>query len=38
MGAREAFRRAVRAHLSGLGRTQQELAGAIGLHPDVLSH
>lgn len=34
----EKFREAVRGHLRALGRTQQELAGAVGLHPHVLSH
>lgn len=32
------FRDLVRAHRRALGRTQQELARAIGLHPNVLSH
>ncbi len=32
------FRAAVRAHRRPVGRTQQQLARAIGLHPDVLSH
>ncbi len=34
----ERFRQEVRAHLAALGRTQRELARALGLHPDVLSH
>jgi len=34
----ERFRREVRARLGALGRSQQELARAIGLHPAVLSH
>ena len=32
------FRDAVRVHRRAVGRTQQQLARAIGLHPDVLSH
>jgi predicted ATPase len=32
------FREAVRAHRRAVGRTQQQLARSIGLHPDVLSH
>jgi predicted ATPase len=32
------FRDAVRVHRRIAGRTQQQLARAIGLHPDVLSH
>ena len=32
------FRDAVRARRRAAGRTQQQLARAIGLHPDVLSH
>src|ERR1700744_2182205 len=33
-----AFRTAVRQHRRAVGRTQQQLARSIGLHPDVLSH
>ena len=33
-----AFRAAVRQHRRAVGRTQQQLARSIGLHPDVLSH
>jgi predicted ATPase len=33
-----AFRDAVRRHRRAAGRTQQQLARTIGLHPDVLSH
>jgi len=33
-----AFRAAVRDHRRAVGRTQQQLARSIGLHPDVLSH
>ncbi|HEY2579340.1 MAG TPA: tetratricopeptide repeat protein [Streptosporangiaceae bacterium] len=32
------FREAVRTHRRAVGRTQQQLARSIGLHPDVLSH
>src|SRR6516164_9832646 len=32
------FREAVQSHRRALGRTQRELAQAIGLHPNVLSH
>jgi predicted ATPase len=32
------FREAVREHRRAAGRTQQQLARSIGLHPDVLSH
>jgi predicted ATPase len=32
------FRAAVRVHRRAVGRTQQQLARAIGLHPSVLSH
>jgi predicted ATPase/Tfp pilus assembly protein PilF len=32
------FRAAVREHRRAVGRTQQQLARAIGLHPHVLSH
>ena len=32
------FREAVRLRRRSVGRTQQQLARAIGLHPDVLSH
>ena len=32
------FREALRAHRRAVGRTQQQLARSIGLHPDVLSH
>jgi non-specific serine/threonine protein kinase len=32
------FRDAVRAHRRAVGRTQQQLARAVGLHPHVLSH
>jgi len=32
------FREAVRQHRRAVGRTQQQLARSIGLHPDVLSH
>ncbi len=32
------FREAVRVHRRAVGRTQQQLARSIGLHPDVLSH
>ena len=32
------FREAVREHRRAVGRTQQQLARSIGLHPDVLSH
>jgi predicted ATPase len=32
------FRQAVREHRRVVGRTQQQLARSIGLHPDVLSH
>jgi predicted ATPase len=32
------FREAVRQHRRAAGHTQQQLARAIGLHPDVLSH
>ncbi len=32
------FRDAVREHRRAVGRTQQQLARSIGLHPDVLSH
>ena len=32
------FRAAVREHRRAAGRTQQQLARTIGLHPDVLSH
>jgi predicted ATPase len=32
------FRDAVRSRLRAVGRTQQELARAVGLHPHVLSH
>jgi predicted ATPase len=32
------FREAVRDHRRAVGRTQQQLARSIGLHPDVLSH
>ena len=32
------FREAVRLRRRTVGRTQQQLARAIGLHPDVLSH
>ena len=34
----DAFRDAVRVRRRTAGRTQQQLARAIGLHPDVLSH
>src|SRR5436305_920457 len=34
----EQFREAVRDHRRALGRTQQDLARAIGLHPHALSH
>ena len=34
----DAFRRALRERLRVVGRTQQQLARAIGLHPHVLSH
>jgi predicted ATPase len=33
-----AFRAAVRQHRRVVGRTQQQLARSMGLHPDVLSH
>src|SRR5215471_16282178 len=33
-----AFRGAIREHRRAVGRTQQQLARAVGLHPDVLSH
>ncbi|MBV9095602.1 MAG: AAA family ATPase [Streptosporangiaceae bacterium] len=33
-----AFRDAVREHRRAVGRSQQQLARSIGLHPDVLSH
>ena len=33
-----AFRQAVRVKLRAAGRTQQQLAREMGLHPDVLSH
>jgi predicted ATPase len=32
------FRETVREHRRAVGRTQQQLARSIGLHPDVLSH
>lgn len=32
------FREAVREHRRAVGRTQQQLARTVGLHPDVLSH
>jgi predicted ATPase len=32
------FREAVREHRRAVGRTQQQLARSVGLHPDVLSH
>jgi predicted ATPase len=32
------FREAVRDHRRAVGRTQQQLARSVGLHPDVLSH
>ena len=32
------FREAVREHRRAVGRTQQQLARSIGLHPNVLSH
>jgi predicted ATPase len=32
------FREAVRGHRRAVGRTQQQLARSVGLHPDVLSH
>jgi non-specific serine/threonine protein kinase len=32
------FREAIREHRRAVGRTQQQLARSIGLHPDVLSH
>ena len=32
------FREKVREHRRAVGRTQQQLARSIGLHPDVLSH
>ncbi len=32
------FRAAVRQHRRAVGRTQQQLARSIGVHPDVLSH
>jgi predicted ATPase len=32
------FRQAVREHRRAIGRTQQQLARAVGLHPHVLSH
>jgi predicted ATPase len=32
------FREVVREHRRAVGRTQQQLARSIGLHPDVLSH
>jgi predicted ATPase len=32
------FREAVKVHRRAAGRTQQQLARCIGLHPDVLSH
>jgi len=32
------FREAVRKHRRAVGRTQQQLARSVGLHPDVLSH
>ena len=34
----DGFREAVRERRRTAGRTQQQLARAIGLHPDVLSH
>jgi predicted ATPase len=34
----DGFRQAVRERRRAAGRTQQQLAGAIGLNPDVLSH
>jgi hypothetical protein len=33
-----AFREAVRQRRRAVGRTQQQLARGVGLHPDVLSH
>ena len=33
-----AFREAVREHRRAVGRTQQQLARSVGLHPHVLSH
>jgi hypothetical protein len=33
-----AFREAVRAARRAAGRTQQQLARGVGVHPDVLSH
>ena len=33
-----AFREAVRSRRRATGRTQQELARRVGVHPDVLSH
>ena len=33
-----AFREAVRARRRAAGRTQQQLARRVGVHPDVLSH
>jgi hypothetical protein len=32
------FRAAVRNHRRAVGRTQQQLARSVGLHPDMLSH
>jgi hypothetical protein len=32
------FREVVQTHRRALGRAQRELAQAIGLHPNVLSH
>ena len=32
------FRAAVREHRRVVGRTQQQLARSVGLHPDMLSH
>ena len=34
----DGFRDAVREHRRAVGRTQQQLARSVGLHPDVLSH
>lgn len=34
----QGFREAARERRRAAGRTQQQLARAIGLHPDVLSH
>src|SRR5690349_11933214 len=38
MGELAVFRELLRAHRRGAGRSQGQLATAIGLHPNVLSH